>query len=45
MRFGYQDNLTVAQLYGFLGRESDCVIVGNHCTSRLEVDREPPHAT
>jgi len=27
--FRYQDNLTVGRLYGFLGRESDCIIVGN----------------
>jgi len=25
--FRYQDNLTVGRLHGFLGRESDCVIV------------------
>lgn len=27
--FRYQDNLTVGRLYGFLRRESDCVVVRN----------------
>jgi hypothetical protein len=27
--FRYQDDLTVGRLHGFLGRESDCVVVRN----------------
>ena len=42
MPAGYQDDLSVGQLYSFLGCESECIVVRTYDVQLDKAEQEPP---